>query len=37
MLPAFNQQWNQDLAPIWGIDAATFAVTPKGQVPAAGT
>jgi hypothetical protein len=37
MLPAFDQQWNQDLAPIWGIDAATFAFTPKGQAPAAGT
>jgi len=37
MLPAFTQQWNQDLAPIWGVEAATFTFTPKGQSPAAGT
>ena len=37
MLPAFSQQWNQDLRPLWGLDAATFAFVPKGQAPAAGT
>jgi|SRR5208337_1102540 len=37
MLPAFSQQWNKDLQPIWGVDTATFTITPKGQKPAAGT
>src|SRR2546430_15701130 len=36
MLPAFDHQWNKDLAPIWGVDAAAFVFTPKGQHPAAG-
>jgi hypothetical protein len=37
MLPAFTQQWNNDLKPIWGIDAATFAFVPQGQTPASGS
>lgn len=37
MLPAFDQQWNKDLRPVWGVDAATFAFVPKGEAPAAGT
>jgi hypothetical protein len=37
MLPAFDQQWNQDLRPVWGVDAATFTFVPQGQTPAAGT
>lgn len=37
MLPAFDQQWNKDLLPVWGVDAATFAFVPKGQTPASGT
>jgi hypothetical protein len=37
MLPAFNQQWNQDLLPVWGVDAATFAFVPQNQTPASGT
>ena len=37
MLPAFTQQWNADLRPVWGIDEATFAFVPSGQQPAAGT
>jgi hypothetical protein len=37
MLPAFNQQWNQDLLPVWGVDAATFVFVPQGQAPASGT
>jgi hypothetical protein len=37
MLPAFNQQWNQDLLPVWGVDAATFTFVPQGQAPASGT
>ena len=36
MLPAFQQQWNQDLAPVWGVDPATFTFIPKKQMPAAG-
>jgi hypothetical protein len=37
MLPAFDQQWNSDLKPVWGVDDATFTFVPKGQQPAAGT
>jgi hypothetical protein len=37
MMPAFSQQWNRDLLPIWGVDEATFAFVPKDQQPAAGT
>ena len=37
MIPAFAQQWNQDLRPVWGVDEATFGFVPKGQAPAAGT
>jgi hypothetical protein len=37
MLPAFSQQWNQDLASIWGVEAGTFTFVPQGQTPAAGT
>jgi hypothetical protein len=37
MLPAFDQQWNKDLLPVWGVDAATFSFVPKGQAPASGT
>ena len=36
-LPAFGQQWNQDLLPVWGVDAATFAFVPPNQAPASGT
>ena len=37
MLPAFEQQWNSDLKPIWGVDTATFTFVPNGQSPAGGT
>jgi hypothetical protein len=37
MLPAFDQQWNKDLVPIWGVDAATFTFVPAGQTPAPAT
>ena len=37
MIPAFGQQWNQDLLPIWGIDQGSFAFVPRGQTPTAGT
>jgi len=36
-LPAFDQQWNKDLLPIWGVEQATFAFVPKSTPPAAGT
>jgi hypothetical protein len=37
MLPAFDQQWNKDLLPVWGVDAATFTFVPQGQTPASGS
>src|SRR5262245_42190370 len=37
MLPAFDQQWNRDLQPIWGVEAASFTFVPQGQALAAGT
>src|SRR5277367_6046754 len=36
MLPAFTQQWNSDLKPIWGLDTAAFTFVPKGNAPAKG-
>jgi hypothetical protein len=37
MLTAFEQQWNKDLMPVWGVDQAIFSFVPKGQMPAAGS
>lgn len=37
MLPAFTQQWNRDLQPIWGVEDATFTFVPQSQSPAAGS
>ncbi len=37
MLDAFEQQWNKDLLPVWGVDAASFTFVPKGTQPAAGS
>jgi hypothetical protein len=37
MIPAFDQQWNKDLRPVWGVDPATFTFVPKHQMPAAGS
>jgi hypothetical protein len=37
MLPAFTQQWNQDLRPIWGLDEATFNFVAQSVTPASGT
>ena len=37
MLPAFDQQWNKDLEPIWGVETATFTFVPSGETPASGT
>jgi hypothetical protein len=36
MLPAFTQQWNKDLGPVWGVDDAQFVFVPKGTAPASG-
>lgn len=36
MLPAFTQQWNKDLLPVWGVDTATFTFVPKTKKPASG-
>lgn len=37
MLPAFTQQWNNDIGPIWGLEDATFTFVPKKHKPATGT
>lgn len=37
MLPAFQQQWNRDLQPIWGVEEATFTFVPKRHKPANGS
>jgi hypothetical protein len=37
MIPAFTQQWNGDLEPVWGVETSTFAWVPSGSAPAAGT
>lgn len=36
MLPAFEQQWNNDLRPVWQVEPATFNFTQKNQAPAGG-
>jgi len=36
MLPAFTQQWNQDLDTVWGVGNAQFVFTPTNTAPAAG-
>lgn len=37
MLPAFEQQWNKDLGPVWGVEAAAFTFIPTSEPPASGT
>lgn len=37
MLPAFDQQWNQDLNSVWGVGSASFTFVPQGASPASGT
>lgn len=37
MLPAFDHQWNTDLRPIWGVEAATFTFVPGHTMPPAGS
>lgn len=36
-LPAFDQQWNKDLAKVWNIERASFAQVPKGDTPPKGS
>jgi hypothetical protein len=31
MIPAFQKQWNRDLAPVWTLDQVQFAFTPKTE------
>lgn len=35
-LSAFDQQWNQDLRAVWGVDSASFALVPQNQAPGTG-
>jgi hypothetical protein len=35
MIPAFETQWNRDLAPIWTLDQAQFTWAPKTEQPPA--
>ena len=37
MIPAFSQQWNSDLQPIWGVESATFSFVPAGKSPDPGS
>ena len=37
MLPAFEEQWNKDIGPVWGLQPATFTFVPKTVKPASGT
>ena len=37
MLPAFQQQWNNDLRTVWGVDDASFVFVPKNHMPSAGS
>jgi hypothetical protein len=36
MLPAFAEQWNEDLRSVWGVELATFSFIPKTKRPTAG-
>jgi len=33
LIPAFQAQWNCDLAPIWSLEEAQFVFSPKGSTP----
>jgi hypothetical protein len=37
MLPAFTQQWNQDLEAIWRVEKAGFMLVPRNEAPGSGT
>src|SRR6201996_7535432 len=37
MLPAFEQQWNQDLQSAWRVEPASFNFLPQQKAPAAGS
>jgi hypothetical protein len=36
MIPAFVQQWNNSLVPVWGVEPANFSFVLKGAIPALG-
>lgn len=36
-LPAFDEQWNSDLKPVWGLENAKFSFVPKGSPPEPGS
>jgi hypothetical protein len=36
MIPAFRQQWNQDLKRVWGVDSVAFTFIPKSTMPVTG-
>jgi hypothetical protein len=33
MLPAFGEQWNRDLRPVWNVEPALFAFAPRSRAP----
>ena len=37
MIPAFQKQWNRDLAPVWHVETAKFSFAPQGQPADRGT
>jgi hypothetical protein len=37
MLPAFDQQWNNDLQQVWGVESAAFQFMSGGATPPAGS
>jgi hypothetical protein len=37
MIPAFAQQWNVDLRPIWGVDDAVFTFVSSQTIPPSGS
>jgi hypothetical protein len=37
MIPAFSTQWNTDLNAVWGVGAATFALSSKQHAPPSGS
>lgn len=37
MMPALTQQWNLDLAGVWGLDQVAMTFVPQGQQPTAGS
>ncbi|HWZ90921.1 MAG TPA: hypothetical protein VNW92_18800, partial [Polyangiaceae bacterium] len=37
MVPAFQTQWNRDLAPIWAVQEAQFTWLDRAQTPSPGS